>query len=627
MRHLHTRDLTSAHLTFRYRSLGLVWALLLCCLCMPLNGMAQVKSPVSPAFDLYKEAKYDAAATRGLSDLLLQPWNHALRLLVADSLQRIGKIAEAKTQLEALDGTSVAKEAQNRLSALEKPAPKAEISLPTPPTVVATAPIVIPVTPAALPIPEEQPRTLPVQAAIPVAVPLQVATAASPLASANASIPSPVLTPMTVGQQSVVTPAGAFLQLAPFQYIPPAGARATDIDQATQPKRSPEHQRIVDLSAAGDYQAAGTEGLALQGKGEMDDELKLIFANSLAWTGRLSEATQAYQGLTSGKLVKEAKVGLANIDRWLGYDHRAVPIYRSVLALDPEYPDAILGIELASRELSPRTMLTYGGSVDSSELTTRVLTANHRWRDSTGANIMEVETSRFKGGLPTLDVEQRDATFRYRSLEQAYKPSFEISSIGNAVFGGVGVSLGDRPVLIEVGSVNWGRVSANPNAVAATLSASHLGLQASHGFSFGKLVGRVDSYGISDGNSILTSSLRLSPVWRPLGSHFKPLLGIETRDAKFNTINYWSPAQGYGSVYAGLLGEWGSDNWNLYASGQLGRPLYGEAGDSWSWTAGGKRWISNDIAVSLNLWSMSNQRDNAPYRASTFSVNLEKLWR
>jgi hypothetical protein len=435
-----------------------------------------------------------------------------------------------------------------------------------------------------------------------------------------------VLTPIAAANgQSVVTPSGALLQLAPFQYIPPAGARLPD--QIEQPKRSPELQRIVDLSMTGDYQAVVTEGLVLQEKGGLDDELKLIFANSLAWTGRLPEATQTYQGLTAGKFAKEAHIGLANIDRWLGYDHRAAPVYRSVLAMDPENPDALQGLELTSRELSPRTMLGYAGSNDSSDLNTRAFTVNHRWRDSSGANIMEIETSRFKGSLPTVESEQRDATFRYRALERDHKPSFEISTTGSAVYGGVGLSFGDRPVLIEAGLVNWGRFTTNPNAVAANLSASHLGLQATHGFSFGKLVGRVDNYGVSDGNSILTSSLRLSPVWRPLGSHFKPLLGIETRDAKFNTANYWSPALGYGSVYAGLLGEWGADDWNLYASGQVGRPLYGEAGDSWSWTAGGKRWLSSDIAISLSLWGLSNQRDNAPYRAHTFSLNLEKLWR
>jgi len=47
--------------------------------------MAQAKNQGTPAFDLYKDAQYDAAAARGLTDLLMQPWNHELRLMVADS--------------------------------------------------------------------------------------------------------------------------------------------------------------------------------------------------------------------------------------------------------------------------------------------------------------------------------------------------------------------------------------------------------------------------------------------------------------------------------------------------------------------------------------------------------------
>ena len=594
-------------------------ALLLCFSCLPGRVLAQTKNlPSIPALALFNEGKYEAAAARGLSDLLVQPWNHELRLVVADSLQNIGKIDEAKIQLETLKGTPLAKEASARLLALQKPQPAAAplVKSAVPPAVAVVAPVVRVAEPAQAV--TSGPLLTPPQIVAPsppqIAVP---SLSVAPLPSSSA----PILT----ATQSVATPAGALIPLAPFQYIPAPGARLKD--QAEQPKRSPEQQRIVDLSLAGDYQAAGTAGLALQAKENLDDELKLTFANSLAWSGRLPEATQTYQGLTTGAFAKEANIRMANIDRWLGYDHRAAKTYRSVLDTDPGNPDALQGLKLASRELSPRTTVSFGGSNDSSDLVTRALTANHRWRDSTGANVMEVETSGFRGQLPTIVSDQKDATFRYKALEHAYKPSFEISTIGNALYGGVGVSLGERPILVEAGVVNWGRLTANPNALSAQLSATHLGLQAAQGLPFGKLVGRVDHYGVSDGNSVLTTSVRLSPSWRPLGSKIKPLLGMETRDVKFNTVNYWSPAQGYGSVYAGLLGEWGSDDWNFYTSGQVGTRLYGEAGNSWSWTAGGKRWITDDLALSLNLWGLSNQRDSLPYRANTYSVQLEKLWK
>ena len=124
----------------------------------------------------------------------------------------------------------------------------------------------------------------------------------------------------------------------------------------------------------------------------------------------------------------------------------------------------------------------------------------------------------------------------------------------------------------------------------------------------------------------MTTKLNLSSAWRPIGSHFTPFVGIETREAKFNTPNYWSPSEGSGTLYAGLLGEWGSADWNFYASGQTGARLYGDAGASWSVSAGGKRWLSKDVALSMNLWSMASTRDNATYRAQSANLNLEKLW-
>ncbi len=166
----------------------------------------------------------------------------------------------------------------------------------------------------------------------------------------------------------------------------------------------------------------------------------------------------------------------------------------------------------------------------------------------------------------------------------------------------------------------------NPNALAAHLSATHAGIRVTQNFELGNLSGNFNHYSISDGNTIQTGGLQFASAWRPLGNHFKPFVGVEARSATFNTSNYWSPEEGSGAIYAGLLGEWGDADWNLFASGQAGRRLYGDAGQSWSLSAGGKRWLSNDIALSLNLWSMASTRDNATYRASAATVSLEKLW-
>ena len=218
---------------------------------------------------------------------------------------------------------------------------------------------------------------------------------------------------------------------------------------------------------------------------------------------------------------------------------------------------------------------------------------------------------------------------RYQALNLALKPSLELSvanKAGATLYGSARVKVSDTLNVVEIGRLNWGKLATNPNALDAGLSANHLGLEATKGLSIGTVVGRVDYYDISDGNAIVTSSLRLASSWRPLGPSIKPFVGVEMRDAKFNTPNYWSPEHGFGSFFAGLMAEWGSADWNFYASGQAGLRLYGDAGTSWSLSTGGKHWITSDIAIGFNLWSMASQRDSARYRSKSANVNLEKLW-
>ena len=430
--------------------------------------------------------------------------------------------------------------------------------------------------------------------------------------------------------QSATAPNAGSVLIAPFRYIPPAGAPKNETPGMPVPTRTPEQQRIVDLNAAGDYRTVGTEGLALIAKEKPDDELQLIVANSLAWTGRLKEAIPTYQGLTQGKLVNEANVGLANVYRWRGRDDQAAPLYRAVLANIPDNADALEGLELATRELSPRTTLSFGGASDSSDIQRRSATINHRWRDKSGANIMEIETSGVRDSLPNIQARQQDVTLRYEGQTLALKPSAELSmptSGDRTLYGSVRVKLAEDQVSLSAGRVNWGRMATNPNALASRLAASHVGLTAVHAFSFGTLRARVDHFDISDNNRILSGSLHVASTWRPIGNNFKPFVGVQTRDAKFSSPSYWSPEQGSGTLYAGLLGEWGSADWNFYASAQSGTGLYGDAGTSWSVSGGGKRWLSNDVALSMNFWSMASWRDNAAYRAQSATVSLEKLWR
>ena len=365
-------------------------------------------------------------------------------------------------------------------------------------------------------------------------------------------------------------------------------------------------------------------------KDKPDEELQLIFANSLAWTGHLQSAVTAYGALTKGKYANVATVGMANVNRWMGRDDLALPLYQSVLERDAGNADALEGLELVTRELKPRTLLSIENSGDSSDMQRQAATVSHRWRGNNNLTIMEVETSGVLDTLPASQARQQDITLRYQDLGLALKPSLELSvptSDDHTPYSSVKISFDDDQETVEVGRVNWGKLATNANALASHLSASHIGLTASRNLSLGVVSGRFDYYDISDGNTIQSGRLYFNSAWRPIGSNFKPFLSMESRQAKFNTSYYWSPAQGSVALYAGMLADWGFADWNLFASGQYGVGLSGEAGNGWGVSAGGKRWVSSDVALGMNLWSMSNVRDNANYRAYSAVVTLEKLWR
>ena len=423
---------------------------------------------------------------------------------------------------------------------------------------------------------------------------------------------------------------GSGMLLAPFQYIAPAGSKNANSEPA--PKRTPGQKKIVDLNAAGDYRAAGTEGLALMAVEQVDDELQLMVANSLAWTGRIKEAIPSYQALTKGKFANEANIGLANMNRWRGRDDQALPMYQSVLEKDPSNADALEGMNLAYKELSPRTSFGMGGASDSSNSQRRSGLINHRWRDQSGADIFEIEINGVRDWLPAPvpEAKQQEIVGRYQNLDMTLKPSLELSmptDLNRRLFATGRIKLWDGKISVGAGTVNWSKKASNPNVLNAGLSANYLGFDATQTFSKGRLTGRMDYYTISpDGNSILTSNLTFNPSWRPLGSHFKPFLGVEDRTARFNTSSYWSPAQGAGTAFTGLLGEWSQPDWNLFASAQIGARVRGDSGSSWSVSVGGKRWLTSDVAISTNFWSMASWRDNAAYRSQSLNLNLEKLW-
>lgn len=424
--------------------------------------------------------------------------------------------------------------------------------------------------------------------------------------------------------------AGEFF-LTPFKYIAPKPNAATAAEGGPEtPRRPANQQRIVDLSNAGSYTDAGQEGLALLATEKPDDGLQLIIANSLAWSGRLKDATAVYQGITEEPLVDDALVGVANIQRWRGRDEVAAPIYRGVLAKNPDHIDAKNGLELAERELAPRTTISYGTTADSSDVRTRNLTVTHRWRDDSGFRIFEVEGAAINETLPGAEAPLGEVTARYQDVGVTLRPTLELTlptNIQNSMFGNLRLQLEDDAGQIDIGRVNWGKYTSNANSLLARQTATHVGLLLKHPFAIGDLAFKTDYFNISDENTIFTTDTRLTSVIRPFGNNVKPYLGVETRQAKFASPNYWSPSQGAGTLYGGLSGEWPWENWSTYAGAQVGLGLYGDAGTSWMLSGGAKYWLSSNYALSFNLWGMTSTRASNEYRAHTANILLEKIWR
>ncbi|MFZ6747123.1 tetratricopeptide repeat protein [Undibacterium sp. JH2W] len=400
-----------------------------------------------------------------------------------------------------------------------------------------------------------------------------------------------------------------------------ADAPVTPLSQA--------QQQILNLNAAQDYQAVGSKGLEVLDKEKTEPGLRLIIANSLAWSGRMRKAELQYKILSNGPLRKDARTGLANVYRWKGRDDQALPLYQSVLAEDPQHAGANEGLLYAMRELNPRTLISAGAAQDSGDARRRELSISHRWRDDSGSHIFEVSSSGTRDQLPLTTTQQREVGFAYQNLKLPLEPRLELDAQVKPkadLFGNLRLKIDEGRFLVEVGRTNWGKAAFNANALADDLNAAHVGVDANLNFDAGQFTEHVDVFRVSDSNVILTSRSNFIPNWRPFGHRIKPFVGVETRDVRFYSNKYWSPVDGFGTAYVGLQGELANENWSLYGSGQTGTRLYGEAGSNWSLGMGGKLWLDKNLAIGVNLWSMASRRDNARYRAKSFSLNLEKLW-
>jgi len=401
-------------------------------------------------------------------------------------------------------------------------------------------------------------------------------------------------------------------------------------DDPDEIERDPKAQHIFDLYFKEDYAAVITQGLPLISVYPKDAQLRLIIANCLSWnTTRYTQAIDLFKSLLNGPYARDASLGLANSYRWSGRDDLALPLYKTLIAEEPDSSAIQDGLVLAERAMRPRTLFSIGRAGDTNNMRRNEAVVAHQWRSETGNSIYEVELGGTNDRMPDLGINQRNVTLRYQNFDLPFKPTFEVAeqtTPKQTTFGGVHLELTDTTKL-TLNRVNWGLLSFNVNAEAANLSASHAALATNQSGELGSLRGRVDYFGVSDGNTILMSSLQFTPSWRPLGKNFKTFVGIQTRNQSDYSPLYWSPMNGgYGVYFAGVQAEWSSDTTNLYATAQAGNRLYGEGSRNWGLAAGGRTMFTPDFALGVKLSYYAGGLYGPTFSYASALVTIEKFW-
>ena len=410
----------------------------------------------------------------------------------------------------------------------------------------------------------------------------------------------------------------------------PTAKEAAPAAQASEVQRDPKVQHVFDLYQKEDYRSAADEGFPLLSDFPNDNQLRLIVANSLAWsTTRYSDAIDAYRPLLDTPDARDARLGLANVYRWSGRDDLALPLYKKVIEQAPDNKDAGEGVMLTERAMRPRTMISMGTASDTNNMQRQELTLAHRWRSPSGSGIFEIEAGGTNDTQLDLASYQRNITLRYQGLDLPLQPTFDLTEQTGpqqSIFGGVNLKLTDDTQLI-VNRVNWGLLSFTTAAELANLSAFHVALATSKNGDLGNVRLRVDYFGVSDANSVVIGNLQYTPSWRPLGEYIKPFVGISTRDQANYSPLYWSPMNGGSGVYfVGMQAEWSNATSNLFASAQVGNGLYGEGGFNWGVSMGGRTWLNDDYAIGAKLNKYAGGQYGPSYSFSSALVTLERAW-
>lgn len=387
--------------------------------------------------------------------------------------------------------------------------------------------------------------------------------------------------------------------------------------------------KIKDRFDAGDYWSVGSDGMDFLNAEPGNDEIRMIVADSLAWTGRYADAIAQYQMLAGTTLSDNAALGMANVYRWSGRPELAGSLYRQILISRPDNPDAVDGLNRIARELRPRTEITLGNKSDSNSVEQNSFEFNHYWRGDDPALKYELSLNTSHYTLSSVDTLQRDINFRIEHPDMAMAPRLDVSVQQEPVdktFAILRLKLIDASDLhMTIGHVNWGYMAFQPNALLAGLDATQLGVDGSLLTRPGTISAIYNEYQVSDGNRLNETNIRFFPSWRPSGSEFRYYIGLSGRFASRNTPDYWSPDTGYLSTDIGFTNEWTMNNGDYSIYAQRGFHASGEALNSYNMGFAAKQHIGRDWMASLSAGMLENQRTDA-YHSKYLTIGVEMLW-
>lgn len=392
---------------------------------------------------------------------------------------------------------------------------------------------------------------------------------------------------------------------------------------------SAQAQDIKKMYGAGDYSAVARLGSARLAAEPNNHELRYMVANSYAWTGKLDQAAVHYKALSGTSYASQANLGLANVYRWGGMPGLALPLYRQAHAANPNDKEVSEGLNYALRELRPRTQGRLIWAEDSLDTIRKGAVLAQRWTDASSRHGFELELGALQDKRNALKVNQRDLTLRYSGLATPLKPRAEISiqeSPRSKLFGAAEAKLPNLPITLSAGHINWGKLAFDPNALQANLWANRIGVQTNAPSEIGTWNAGYFANRISDSNTIQDAYLQFTPAWQPIKvPEVKFFVGFEGRKARFNSPAYWSPRDGNYLGTIGVNANWQDTLWERGFLIQYGAPLGGEAVNSYSVSAGAKRWFNNNWAVGFNIATQRSQRTGS-YRATSAMLSVEGLW-